>query len=331
MDPAYRGHAEAQARLYFLDLVGLVKDLHTAYQAVVAQFSSLLVEYDAVVPRSQLRLYPRYVPRTHEPRALYWGVLFTLRPSPGRRTSAPRRKATYHLKGTFKPEWVFKIAKRSDLLGRFLDFDRRRLALNAACRVISRAFRGLRKATVEKFRRDSSIRFPSGLGAESEREVPVIPDSMVPHELPPALRVALRSGWVGTYILGCVEESLVELEREVAQNPSVQGLRLELDEYDGASFLRPAIWVHGRTGKRYPKLTHRLMQKLGVKEAVRPVLSIKERKRKQISKLQASVANAFNSVREECSGLQLEVTRLLAEVKVIIIPGSCSPSPRTAV
>lgn len=324
MDGSLSGLAEAKAKLYFFDLVALVRDLHRAYLAVAHSFSSLLLEYDSVVPRSRLRLYPRYTPRSREPRSLYWGRLFTLRDAGQRHSAVLKRKAIAHLAGPFRVEWAFTIAKRSDLVDRFLDFDRRRLAMNGACRAVSRTFRWLEKAVVRKFPPSA------GLIRADRREVPELLEEMVPRDLPPSLRMVLRSGWVVAFTLGVAEVDLCQLAAEVAGNPSVRGLRIELAERALDRFLRPAVWVDEASGKFFPKLTDRLMRRLRVKEAVRPVLSLKERKRRKIAASQAIAAGTLDLVSERVSQVQLEATTSLAQSGVILLPTAKSPEPPRA-
>ena len=128
MRPDLDGCAENLGNLYYRDLRSWVKDLHGAWLRVSAAFTSLLQEYGLVFPRSRLQLYPRSRP-LHGPTALYWGSIIFLRLDSASGTS---KRRIHHLPGPFQPAWTFTLAKRADQADRFLDFDRRRLALNAA-------------------------------------------------------------------------------------------------------------------------------------------------------------------------------------------------------
>lgn len=66
------GLAEVQVSLYFRDFLQFMQGLHGSQRSLSAGFSSLQKEYDALVPRSRLRLYPRCRPG-YGPVALQWG------------------------------------------------------------------------------------------------------------------------------------------------------------------------------------------------------------------------------------------------------------------
>ena len=70
------------------------------------------------------------------------------------------------------------------------------------------------------------------------------------------------------------------------------------------------------------KLTDQLMRQLHVKEGIRPVMSLKERKRRRVAKSLARAAGAFNSIREKCDAAQVAVSEALAEAKVILLRAS---------
>jgi hypothetical protein len=321
MDRSFGELAEVQARFYYLDLVAWLRDLHAAHDALVQAMTSVLEEYDQVAPRCKLRLYPRKRRGSFGPTALYWGNLFRLHPSSTGTKQKLKNKAVHHLKGRFDPRWVYRFAKRFDLKDRFLDFDRRRLALNAACRAIYRALREVRKATVVQVPPDSSpLLVPSGLDPGSKRQVPELPDELLPRDLPPDLRIVLRSGWVVAFSLALAEEEFSELGKEVDGNPSLDGLRLALGERTEGHFYPRATWVDGAAQKTYPKMTDRLMRELRVRQGARPVLALKELKRRRIARLQGAAAQALGSVRDSCSRAQLDVAKGLARARAILLP-----------
>lgn len=320
------------ARLYFLELADLVKDLHAARESVCRVFSSLLDEYSLVVPRSRLQLSPKNR-SLHGTTALYWSELKTIQVKT-KSGKLETRIVPDHLDGEFRKEWAFTKAKRSDLVGRLADFDRRRLALNAASSAVISAMDRLRVATVRKFPlKSAAVGIKSCLDPYTVKEVPEAPVELFPPGLPPRLSQFLRSGWIATFSLALAEDEACELALEVSNNPSAADkVRIDLTDRKKPGFLRRLRWVFIPTRTTYPKLTDRLMRKLHLREGVRPVLSSKERKRRRIEKAIAKAAGSLDSIRKKCEQAQLVVSKGLAEAKRILLDAnsqSCS-APRVA-
>lgn len=320
------------ARLYFLELAGWIKDLHAAQESVCRAFSSLLDEYSMVVPRSRLQLSPRNR-RLHGTTALYWAEITTkqVRSKSGKREM---RAVPDYLKGDFQKDWAFTKAKRSDLVGRLVDFNRRRLALNAASSAVISAIERVRVATVRRFPLQlAAAGIKSCLDPYTVKELPEVPAELFPPGLAPRLSQFLRSGWIAAFSLALAEEEACELALEVSNNPSAADkVRIDLTDRRKPGFLRHVRWVFIPTGTTYPKLTDMLMRTLHLREGVRPVLSSKERKRRRIEKALAKSADTLDSIRKKCDEVQLVVSRGLAEAKRILLEAtsqSCS-APRAA-
>lgn len=330
MSKEFEGLAEVQARFYFRDFFELIRELHAGQRSFSSGFSSLQKEYDALVPRCRLRLYAHCRP-SYGPVALHWGLIIALRPS--RRSLARRvqteRKVPHYLKRPFNPGWVYTLAKRSDLVDRFVDFDRRSLALNAAAKVFFRAHRHLKTSTLVKFSPNlSPAILPSLLNPGTSREVPKLPVDLTLLDLPAEYRQFLRSGWLASYTLALAEEEGYELVREVSSNPSAEGIRLELLDRNSPSLTRHLAWIHASTERSFPSLFHRHMAQLGIREAVRPVLTQKEIKRRQIEGRLQEAAKALNLVREKCRAAQLALTAGLAEARMTLHwPPDSAPAP----
>jgi len=326
MGKEFEGLAEVQASLYFQDFLRFMRDLHAAQGSISAGFSSLQKEYDALVPRCRLRLYPQCRPM-YGPVALQWGTVITLKHS--RRSAADpfrsEKKVPRYLKRPFDRSWAYTFAKRSDLVDRIADFDRRALALNGATKAIFQALRHLKTSTIARFSPHfSPSTMPSLLDPGGTREVPDIPVDPATLELPAEYRQYLRSGWLASFPLGLAEEEGYELVREVSMNPSAQGIRLELLDRNPPSLSRYLRWYHAETGKSFPKLSHRLMAQLGIREAVRPVLTQKEIKRRRIQGRLLDASKALNLVRERCRAAQLALSAGLAEARIIFLQSSDS-------
>jgi hypothetical protein len=322
----FDGTAETLGELYYRDLRSWVKDLHGSRLLVSAAFSSLHAEYDGVFPRSKLRLYARNR-RLHGPTALYWGDIISLRGQSSSGESKPE-KGIHHLPGPFQPAWAFTLAKRVDQVDRLLDFDRRRLALNAASRAVLAAQNELRNATTRKFPLDvSPATVASGLDPDVRREVPTLPEELLAPELPPRLLQCLRSGWVAAFALALAEEECCELALDVASNPSAEGLRLELTERRNGTFFHEIRWIHTATGEPIPKLTDVRMRRLHFREGVRPVLSLKELKRRRIAKSLTDLGELFDGLRATCEDTQRIVSENLAEASVIHLRPRAAPLP----
>lgn len=315
MDQVVQCSAAGTARVYLLPLIGWVRDLHAAHQSISRAFSSLVEEYGQVFPRSRLQLYPRSRP-LHGPTALYWGEIVTAKIRTGE-----AKKVVRHLSGAFDRRWAFTIAKRSDRVDRLLDFDRRRMALNSASRSVLAAENHLRNATVRKFpTKDPHPVIPSCLDPYITKEVPVFPTELLPSGLAPRLVFFMRSGWILAFALALAEEECADLALEVAKNPSVDGrVRLDLSERRKPSFRVSTRWIFTPTGASYPKLTDRLMRQLRLRESVRPVISLKERKRRRIEKVLSLCTRALDSIRETCEAAQVAASTGLAEAKVILL------------
>ncbi len=313
----FEGTAEALARLYFQDILAWLRELYAGTRTISSAFAALQQEYNAMVPRSCLRLYGRCSPE-YGPVSIEWGELFDLRSADERARNIYRPRVIRGLPRKFEEDWVFQIAKRSDLLGSFLDFNRRAQALNRAFRAIFRAIRHLKTSTTVKFKAEESpILLPSGLVPETFREVPEFPAECAAPELPAMYRRFLRSGWVAAFSLGLAEEELSVVAREVSRNPSATGIRLDLSDRSESSYRRRAYWIHEATGNTYPNLTHVRMKKLRIKEAVRPVLTQKELKRRRIAKNLSETAKALDLLRKRCAAAQFAVSTGLAEAKEI--------------
>jgi hypothetical protein len=97
--------------------------------------------------------------------------------------------------------------------------------------------------------------------------------------------------------LAIAEVESHELIGEVGRNPSAGDLRLDLTERRKPSFSRQIRWIHLPTQAVVEKLTDRLMRQLHVKEGIRPVMSLKERKRRRLAKALARTAGALNAIR----------------------------------
>ena len=322
MSREFRGLAEVKARFYFQDFLEVIRGLHQAQTRISTAFCSLQKEYDAFVPRSRLRLYSHCRP-SYGPVALHWGFMITLHPSLRSRAGRFRAEAKVprYLKRPFDRKWVYSIAKRSDLVDRFLDFERRALVLNEASKVIFRTLRHLKTSTVVRFSPNlSPAVLPSHLDPGTSRQIPEIPVDPTSLELPAEYRQYLRSGWLASFTLALAEEEGYELVREVANNPSAAGVRLELLESKAPSLIRHLRWIHGADGATYEDLTHRLMRQLHIKEDVRLVLSQKELKRRKVEGRLFHAGAALNSVRQGCRAAQLAFTEALAEAKMILLP-----------
>jgi hypothetical protein len=322
MPQGFDGLAEAQARLYFYDLARWATDLHEAQARVQNAFASLKREYDDVFPRSKLQIYPRCRP-LHGPTALYWGDLVSLRRWDPQTTELETRRVFRYLKGPFQVGWVHTIAKRNDRVDRFQDFDRRRLALNDASRAVLSALAQFRNATARKFPLGSSPALvPSNLDPDVRIPVPEIPEGSPPRTLPPRLAYFLRSAWVGAFTLALAEVESSELVAEVGRNPSAGDLRLDLTERRKPGFSRQIRWIHVPTRTVIEKLTDRLMRQLHVKEGIRPVMSLKERKRRRLAKSLARTGAALDALREKCQEAQAAFSEGMEAAKVILLPTS---------
>jgi len=327
MSRQFDGVAEVKARFYFQDFLEAIRELHRAHTRIPTLFSSLQQEYDAFVPRSRLRLYSHCRP-TYGPVALHWGFMITLHPSLRFRNGRFRTdaKVPRYLKRPFDRKWVYSIAKRSDLVDRFLDFDRRSLALNDASKAIFLVLRHLKTSTVVRFSPDLfPAVLPSHLYPGTDREVPKIPIDPTSLELPAEYRQFLRGGWLASFTLGLAEEEGYELVHEVASNPSADRIRLELLESKAPSLIRHLRWVHSETSTLHEALTYRLMRHLHLKEGLRPVLAQKEIKRRKIEGRLIQAAVALNLVREKCRAAQLALTAAVASAGTILLQSSAVP------
>lgn len=72
------------------------------------------------------------------------------------------------------------------------------------------------------------------------------------------------------------------------------------------------------------------MRELRVRQGAKPVLALKELKRKRIARLQEAGAKAFESVRDSCSSAQQEVAKALAQGRVILLHEVGSPTSQRA-
>jgi hypothetical protein len=263
--------------------------------------------------------------------SLGWGKLITLASAVARAKRLPRTKVPKYMGQNFKPEWAFTIAKRSDLRERFLDFDRRAKAINRARAVVHLAFRFLKTSFCKVFKQASvPACIPSGIDPEGYREVPDLPLDGRALGLPAMFDRFIRSAWMAAYSLGLAKEEISIVAREVADNPSAAGIRLEIAESKLPTFLRSIYWVHLPTGTEVPKLTHASMRRLRVKEAVRPVLTQKELKRRRIAGSLSETAKALDSLRQRCAAAQAAVSGGLTEAKGIHIQGQDGGERRVA-
>jgi len=328
MDQDFQGLAEAQATLYFQDILGWVKDLDDARKSVCRAFSLLIREYQDLFPRCTLQLFPNRNP-CHGPTRLYWGKIrkVLIRTASG---IPVRANVVRYMKGQFRAGWVYTVARRSEF-SRFVDFDRRRQALNVASRATIKAFNHLRVVTSGVRRFPPLPRtIPSSLDPEQPREVPGIPQSAALAGLPPELVHYLRFGWLRAFTLAVAEEECCRLALEVAGNPSAEGLRLELGEREPSRYARSIRWIHLPTGESFPRLMHSSMIRMNLRKGVRPVLRLKELKRLRISGSLKDSARRLAALRDRSEETQHSVSKALAEAGIILIPVSkkeVSPVP----
>lgn len=233
MSQDFEGVAEIKARFYFQDILRWLMDLYAGYRDLSRAVSSLQREYDSVAPRCRLRLYCTHR-RNSTSFSLVWGKLITLPSEVARAKRLPRIKVPKYLGQDFKPEWAFTIAKRSDLRERFLDFNHRAKALNQARAVVHRAFRFVKTSFCRMFKGDLvPSQITSGLDPVGTRVVPNLPLDCHALGLPAMFERFIRSAWIAAFSLGLAEEEMSIVAREVADNPSAAGIRLEIAESEG--------------------------------------------------------------------------------------------------
>jgi hypothetical protein len=330
MNQDFEGVAQVKARFYFQDILAWVRGLYASYRDLSRAVSSIEQEYDAMVPRCRLRLYCKHR-RDSTSFSLIWGKLITLTSEVAKAKRLPRTKVPKPLPGKFNPEWAFTIAKRNDLRARFVDFDRRAQVLNQARTVLHLALRHLKTSFCRTFNAvPIPARLSSGLDPEDFREVPDLPLDCRALALPAMFSRFIQSAWMAAFSLGLAEEEMSIVAREVADNPSAAGIRLEIAERTPPSFLRRIYWLHLSTGTEVCKLTHVAMRKLHVKEGVRPVLTQKELKRRRIARSLANTAKALELLRERCAAAQLAVSNGLIEAKKSLVQGRDAEERRVA-
>lgn len=238
MNQDFEGVAQVKARFYFQDILAWVRELYAGYRDLSRAVSSLQREYDAMAPRCRLRLYCKHR-RESTSFSLIWGMLITVRTEVAKARRLPRNKVPKPLPGKFKPGWAFTIAKRSDLRARFIDFNRRAQALNQARAVLHHAFRHLKTSFCKRFKGvPISARLPSGIDPDAFREVPDYPLDCRLLGLPAMFNRFIQFAWIAAFSLGLAEEEMSIVAREVADNPSAAGIRLEIAERTPPSFLR---------------------------------------------------------------------------------------------
>lgn len=330
MNQDFEGVAQVKARFYFQDILAWVRELYAGYRDLSRTVSSLEREYDAMAPRCRLRLYCKRR-RESTSFSLIWGKLITLKSDVAKAKRLPRTKVPKPLPGEFNPEWAFTIAKRNDLRARFVDFDRRAQALNRARAVLHLAFRHLKTSFCKRFKAVPILaRIPSGIDPDGYREVPDLPLDIRALGLPAMFGRFIQSAWIAAFSLGLAEEEMSIVAREVADNPSAAGIRLEIAERTSPSFLRRIYWLHLPTGTEVCKLTHLAMRSLCVKEAVRPVLTQKELKRRRIAMNLAKTAKALELLRERYAAAQLAVSSGMAGAKKDLVQGRDDEERRVA-
>lgn len=327
MTSRFEGLAEIRARFYFQDILAWIRGLYDALRSISSAIASLKKEFDSSVPRSRLNLSSK-CRQEYGPTSLQWAELKLLGSSKNS-LGAPRKPKVFGgLSGKFDPNWVYHIARRHDLLPRFLEFNDRVVAINGARAAVFRAIRFLQFSRALRYGGgDSPGLVASALTPDSSREVPAFPADRVAPDFPANFRRFLKGGWIAAFTLGLAEEEFNELALEVSRNPSADGIRLDLAERSDSSFIRQLRWDHEASRTIFPKLTHVRMKRLRIREGVRPVLTQKELKRARINERFAKYGSALDKLRRRCTDAQSAVSSGLAEAKTILLLGRPPQEP----
>jgi hypothetical protein len=330
MASRYDGLAEVRAKFYFQDILAWIRGLYVAVRSISSAIAALKKEFDAAVPRSRLILSAKST-QAYGPTSLQWAQLKSLG-SPKNFLGLPAKpKVIGGLKGKLDPGWAYQIAHRHDQLPRFEEFDLRAAALNRARGSVFKAIRFLQAARVLRCSNANSPgAVPSSLNPDDLREVPAFPPECYAPDMASGFRLFLKGGWIASFTLGMAEEEFNELSGEVSRNPSANGVSLELADRSESSFVRQARWVHAHSRTIVPKLTHAMMKRLHIKEAVRPVLHQKELKRERIAERFEAIGGALDRLRQLCTTAQFEMSTGHAAATTSSVPGMGSGEQRVA-
>jgi hypothetical protein len=327
-----RDAGEAQAKLYFVDLLELFLGLFRVRQAAVRAILSVAQDYRAEFPRCRLVLRPKKDSSSIEPRGLYWGKILPGDSSAATSDRGKARQIVHHLRGPLRDDWVYQVAKESARIDHFRDFERRREGAHGARHAVVQAIDAMRRTVLLKYPEPTApLEIPSPCPDEAVRRetFPAVPDHLVPRNFDPKTRKALLSGWRLVYAIALAERELGEIARSIAANPVLgPRFRLQFLDRDERRPFQETRWVDLVSTVAYPVLSDEVMEECRLPSDVRPVLKIKEARRQLLIKFRRGHISVMKSLRELAAGAHLAAGTGLAEASLSSLGAGGIPAPR---
>jgi len=254
----------------FSDFYAALWDLYGRRDEVRKVLVDLNEEFTQAIPRSRLVLYLKRKDSSYEYSALHWGFTIPGLRSWGRGPGGQQKRRIKHV-STPLNDAVVHCGAGDSRRKVFFDFDRRRLAANAAYKRLTRAITTIRQ----------TLKSRSGKARIEGAEAPLPPGGGL-SGLP---REALECATWGWRLLRGILEREIELlrlsrEAEVAR-PDPRLVLSFTTAADGAEY-SGARWTFD--GAVLEKLTYAQIRGLKIPEAIQKTLSRLERSRRQISK-----------------------------------------------
>jgi hypothetical protein len=256
----------------FSDFYAKVWDLYSRQAETRKLLVEMNEEFTEQVPKSRVVLYLKRKDSSFEYSALHWG--FTI---PGLKTSpmgagGHRVRRIKHI-STPLNDSIIHCGGGDSRRKLFYDFDRRRLAANAACRKVTKAITTIRQ----------TLKGRGGKGLETATEAPLPPGGALPGMGSEGMET-VEFGWRLLSRVLEKELELLRLSREYEVSPADSCVRLAFSPCSGDREIARAHWILPGEGTSTERLKYAEIRALGIPEAHQKLLSRFERSRRLISK-----------------------------------------------
>ena len=293
-------YADAKARRYFMALVDRIGPLDRDRREAQAFMLDLAGECRRVIRKSGVILYAKRSRQGDSPYALYWGIFWSayrflkrkrvkhvaiaaheiVPPPPG----PPKDEPLWwrHVRGPLTPKHIFLYGQWK-IRPFYLDFDRRRLALNTAYRLLTSALSRIRKILLTRYPLDEVLATWRLMPDFPDRTVPPAPRSLFPQRITIETADTLSAGWRLVFLTAACEEELIELSRR--HNAAAPDHRLSLSfATDSHATYGRARWYLAHTGRHLDTLTQPTMRQLRIPQSTQRKLHDVEQLRRAITR-----------------------------------------------
>jgi hypothetical protein len=265
----------------FSDFYAKVWDLYARQAEARKVLVDMNEEFTDKIPKSRLVLYLKRKDSSFEYSALHWGFTIPGLKSTPMGSGGHRARRIKHI-STPLNDSVIHCGGGDSRRKLFYDFDRRRLAANAAYRKVTKAITTIRQ----------TLKGRGGKGAGTATEAPLPQGAALPGMSPEALET-VQFGWQLIARILEKEFELLRLRREYEVSPADPRVRLVFSSSGSDRDFAAAHWSLPGEETSIERLKYAEIRALGIPEAHQKLLSRFERSRRGISKFLSKDEKTF--------------------------------------